>query len=450
MPFESRNPYTGALLERYDYITAQEIDTRLEKATAAFPLWRNFTFAQRAACFLRLAEELTLHKQEFAHLVSLEMGKMAREAAIELDKCILTCKYYAAEAEQMLQSQTLEVKGKTAHIHLQPLGAIFGIFPWNFPFWQVLRFAIPSLMAGNVAIAKHAENVPQCALALQRSFDNAGFPKGVFSTVFCSLEQLEQIVAHPVVKGVTLTGSDRAGSSFAALAGKYLKKTVLELGGSDPFIVLEDADLQLAAATGATSRFQNTGQSCVAAKRFILHQKIADEFTSLFLAQMEKLVPGDPALDTTGIGVLARPDLCSKLEKQVNDTVQAGARILAGGKRISDTFYAPTVLTDIPPGSPAFSEELFGPVASFFIARDDQHALELANATNYGLGASIWTKDSEKAKRLALETEAGMVFTNSMVKSTPELPFGGIKNSGMGRELSAYGIREFVNVKLVY
>ncbi len=449
MAFELRNPYTGETGIRIPFDTDGEIQSKITRAAEQFPHWKQEGFSRRAALMENLGNILEKRKEELARNISLEMGKPIRECRAEIEKCALTARYYALHAEKLLEMVPLEAKGK-AEVHFRPLGVIFGIFPWNYPVWQVLRFAIPTLMAGNTALFKCAENTPLSAEGIVSCFLEAGFEEGCIQTVYASIPQIESIVEHPSIMAVTLTGSGRAGSSVAALAGKHLKKVVLELGGSDPFVVLPGADLKQAARTGAQARFQNTGQSCIAAKRFIIHESVFDTFTEYFQDAMDSFKPGDPLDENTLLGVIARKDLCDQLEKQVETSIQLGATRLSGATRNGETGFLPGILLEAPEGSPAYTEELFGPVASFFRITDEEEAVRLANATHFGLGASVWTEDPDKFRMLAAQIESGMVYWNDMVKSTPELPFGGIKNSGIGRELSVFGIREFTNTQLLY
>lgn len=448
MPFQTLNPFTSELVANYDYQSDVELHAQIDLAETAFQSWRKKTYAERAVYFKRLSALLSEQKEELGRLISLEMGKPIRESNPEVEKCALTAAYYAEHAASMLKAVHLEA-GAKAEVHFRPIGVVFGIFPWNYPLWQVLRFAIPTLMAGNTAVFKHAENTPQCALAIVRLMREAGFPDGALSHLFASIEQVETIIAHPHIHAATLTGSERAGRSVASLAGKHLKKVVLELGGSDPFIVFPDADLKKAARIGVMARYQNTGQSCIAAKRFVVHEAVKDEFRTLFEVELSQLKPGDPLNPETTLGVLARKDLSDKLEQQIHDSINQGAR-LSGGSRESDNGFVPGILDHIADDSVAYREELFGPVAGFYSFSTEEEALHLANATNFGLGASVWTSDEERFRRMAAEIESGMVYWNSMVKSTPELPFGGTKNSGIGRELSLFGIHEFTNVQLLY
>jgi len=400
---------------------------------------------------VQLAELLEGEKREHARTITLEMGKPIRAAVQEIEKCALGCRFYAENAERFLADEPIATNATSSFVRYQPLGPILAIMPWNFPFWQLFRFAAPALMAGNVALLKHASNVPQCALAIESAVHRSGFPEGVFHALMVGSDRVERLITDRRIRAVTLTGSVGAGSNVGASAGKALKKTVLELGGSDPFIVMPSADLEQAVATAVQARTVNNGQSCIAAKRFIVHDKIAAEFERRFVERMSALNVGDPMDEATDIGPLATKDVRDSLAEQVQKTISMGARVLLGGNALVQKgfYFAPTVLADIPPGSPAAEEELFGPVASLFRARDLHHAIQIANSTQFGLGASAWTNDTSERDELIASLETGSVFINSMVASDPRLPFGGIKNSGYGRELSRHGMLEFVNIKTV-
>jgi succinate-semialdehyde dehydrogenase / glutarate-semialdehyde dehydrogenase len=399
----------------------------------------------------KAATLLDAESRELGRLMTLEMGKPIGAAIEEARKCATACRYYAENAERFLADQPVEMEGGKAWVAFQPIGVVLAIMPWNFPFWQVFRFAAPALMAGNVGILKHASNVPQCALAISNLFRRAGFIEGAFQTVLVGSEAVEGIIADSRVAAVTLTGSEGAGRSVASAAGKNLKKAVIELGGSDPFVVMPSADLDRAVATAVTARMVNNGQSCIAAKRFIIHEKIYDEFLEKFVAGVVAIRIGDPMDQNTQLGPLATAAIREDLDKQVKASVAAGARVLTGGKKIERDgfFYAPTVLADIPPNAPAASEELFGPVASVFKAKDLNDAIRIANGTSFGLGASVWTQDAVERDRFVADIQSGLLFINGMVASDPRLPFGGVKHSGFGRELGEFGIREFVNIKSV-
>jgi succinate-semialdehyde dehydrogenase/glutarate-semialdehyde dehydrogenase len=451
MPIASINPTTGETLKRFDSLNSRQIEERLASAASAFEQHRRTSFAERAARVMAAAQLLEREKEALARIITLEMGKLLRAGMEEVTKCVLGCRFYAENAERFLADQSVPTDARQSYVRYEPIGAVLAIMPWNFPFWQVFRFAAPALMAGNVALLKHAANVPQCALAIEDIFRRAGFEEGVFQTLLIDTEQTRSLIDDPRVKAVTLTGSERAGSEVASAAGRQIKKSVLELGGSDAFIVMPSADLEAAIKTGVTARTINTGQSCIAAKRFILSDRIYDQFVSKFVARMQALKVGDPFDPTTELGPLATEAILDGVDKHVQDSIAAGAKLLTGGKRIErgGFFYEPTVLTDIPHNSPAYREEIFGPVASFFRVSDAAEAIKIANDSSFGLGASAWTDDAGEKERFASELEAGMVFINSMVASDPRLPFGGAKRSGFGRELGAEGIREFVNIKSV-
>jgi succinate-semialdehyde dehydrogenase/glutarate-semialdehyde dehydrogenase len=433
-------------------LTETEIDVRLTLAAEAFQIHRETTFAERRRCMSRAGEILDAEKLSIAETMTLEVGKTLKASLAEVEKCAACCRYYAENAERFLADQPYDIGlDAKAFVRCRPLGVILAIMPWNFPLWQVVRFAAPALMAGNAGLLKHAENVPQCALILEDVFRRAGFAEGVFQALLIETPQIQGVLEDPRVAAATLTGSERAGMAVGAQAGGKLKKTVLELGGSDPFIVMPSADLDASVQVAVQARTLNNGQSCIAAKRFILHEAIADEWTGKFVARMEALTVGDPMNAGTDIGPLATPKILDSLESQVTQSVAAGAKLLSGGKRLDrpGNFYPPTVLSDIPPAAPAYSEELFGPVALLFRVSNLDDAVRQANDTPYGLGSSVWTSDPAEQERFINDIEAGMTFINSMVASDPRLPFGGIKRSGYGRELSEHGLREFVNLKTV-
>jgi succinate-semialdehyde dehydrogenase / glutarate-semialdehyde dehydrogenase len=453
MAIATINPATGQVLKKFEPLTQQQIDNKIEKAAATFAEFRKVPFAERARLMQRAGDILEREKQEFARLMTLEMGKTIGSAVAEAAKCATACRYYAENAERFLADELVETTAARSYVRYQPLGIVLAVMPWNFPFWQVMRFAAPTLMAGNVALLKHASNVPQCALALEDIFRRAGFAEGVFQTLLVTSGQVEGILDDPRVMAASLTGSEGAGIQVGMAAAKRIKKVVLELGGSDPFIVMPSADLDAAVSTAVKARVQNNGQSCIAAKRFIVAEEIAAEFEKKFVAKMEALVIGDPMQENVELGPLATADAVVDLQRDVAKSVEEGARVLTGGKPLTDrpgNFYAPTVLTNIPKNSPAYREELFGPVACLFRAKDVDEAIAIANDSRFGLGASVWTNDEFERKRFVNEVEAGMVFVNKMVASDPRVPFGGVKQSGHGRELGVHGIREFTNIKTVW
>lgn len=445
------NPATGQTLRTFEPATEGDIDQRLNLAVAAFAQHRRLPMANRAVLMVRAAEILEAEKERLGALMTLEMGKPIGAAVAEAAKCASACRYYAKNAAAFLADEPVAVQEGKAWIAFQPMGVVLAVMPWNFPFWQVFRFAAPALMAGNVGILKHASNVPQCALAIEDVFKRAGFASGVFQTLLVGSSAVEKIIADPRIAAVTLTGSEGAGREVASAAGRNIKKSVIELGGSDPFIVLPSANLDSAMETAVTARMINNGQSCIAAKRFIIHEKIYDDFMRGFVKRVAALRVGDPMDASTNVGPLATAQIRDDIERQVNATVAAGARVLTGGKRLDTAgfYFAPTVLADIPPSSPAEREELFGPVASVWKVPNIDEAIRRANGTSFGLGASAWTNDDGERDKFVRELEAGLVFINGMVASEPALPFGGVKTSGYGRELGEFGIREFVNIKSV-
>ena len=452
MSIQSINPTTGKPLETFQETTQPELERILSGAQAAFREWRALPFATRAQALQKAAELLRARKSDYARIMALEMGKPIVQGEAEVDKCAWVCEYYAEHAERFLTPQPRDTDASESYVRFDPLGPVLAVMPWNFPFWQVFRFAAPALMAGNVAVLKHASNVPRCAVSIQEVLRDAGVPRGVFATVLVGSAAVAGLIADPRIAAVTLTGSDRAGSQVAERAGRELKKAVLELGGSDPFIVLADADVAAAARTAADARLVNSGQSCIAAKRFIVVDAVAEQFLARFVDELRGRTVGDPLARETQVGPQARVDLRDALHQQVRESIKRGARCLLGGERPpgEGAFYPPTVLVGVDKGMPAFDEETFGPVAAVSRAKDESDAIRLANDSSFGLGASLWTRDRARARHLAAEIEAGAIFVNGLVKSDPRLPFGGIKRSGYGRELSEYGIREFVNVKSVW
>jgi succinate-semialdehyde dehydrogenase/glutarate-semialdehyde dehydrogenase len=452
VPIASINPTNGETLRTFEPLSRAELERRLALAAAEFPRWRGVPFAQRAVRMLKAADFLEEHKQSLGRVMTLEMGKPVNAAAAEAEKCAWVCRYYAENAERFLADEPASTDASRSFVRYEPLGPVLAVMPWNFPFWQVFRFAAPALMAGNVGLLKHASNVPQCALAIEEIFRRADFPEGAFQALLIGSERVQALIEDARIVAVTLTGSEGAGVSVGRSAGAALKKCVLELGGSDPFIVLPSADLEAAATTAVKARTINNGQSCIAAKRFIVHRDAAPEFERRFVERMVALKIGDPLDPAVEIGPLATPSIAAEVDEQVRKSIAAGARLLVGGRRLEGpgNYYAPTVLGDVPPDSPAAVEEIFGPVASLFRVGSLEEAIALANRSRFGLGSSAWTRDPGEADRLVSGIQAGAVFINGMVKSDPRLPFGGVKHSGFGRELGVHGIREFVNIKSVW
>ncbi len=452
MSIRSINPYNGEILKSFDEHSDHDIENKINLSHKAFLSWHKTTTDFRATLMNRCAFVLLENKEKYAEIITREMGKIIRESISEVEKCASACQYYAEHASQFLDDEPLKTSKGKAFIHYNALGPVLAIMPWNFPFWQVFRFAAPGLMAGNTAILKHASNVPQCALTIEEIFNKAGFPEGVFQSLLINTSKVSQIIDHPRIQGVTLTGSEYAGSKVAERAGKNIKKTVLELGGSDPFIVLEDADLDLAVQIAVKARMINCGQSCIAAKRFIIQKPIADQFMNGFIAELKKLKKGDPMDANTDFASLARNDLANDIHQQVKKSLDLGATLRYGElpQSIQDAHFPPLVLENVKPGMPAYEEEIFGPVASFFVFDKDQEAVSIANDSLFGLGGSLWTSDIQKAKFLADQIESGAIYINQMMFSDPSVPFGGIKHSGFGRELSQLGIREFTNMKTVW
>jgi succinate-semialdehyde dehydrogenase / glutarate-semialdehyde dehydrogenase len=452
MAIATINPATGETLLTCEPLSSAEIEQKLQLAVATFEAERETAFSERARRMRKAADILERDKEKFAHLMTLEMGKPYKAAVAEAVKCTTACRYYAENAEKILADEVIETGAKKSFVRYRPIGPILAVMPWNYPFWQVIRFAAPALMAGNVGLLKHASNVPQCAVAIEKLFLDAGFPAGGFQTLLIGSQQVDAVLNDPRVVAATLTGSEQAGIEVGIAAAKRIKKVVLELGGSDPFIVMPSADLDAAVATGVDARTLNNGQSCIAAKRFIVADSIADEFQRKFVARMKNLRVGDPFDVKTELGPLATASAVKDLDADVQKTVKAGAKLLTGGHKLDlpGNYYAPTVLIDIPKESPAYREELFGPVASLFRVKDIDEAIRLANDSRFGLGASAWTNDDRERERFINELESGMVFINKMVASDPRIPFGGVKSSGHGRELAANGIREFMNIKTVW
>ena len=448
----SINPATGETLKKFEPFTKKQIDETLLQAYETFYSYRRTSFGQREGMILRAAEILEAEKHEFRRLMTTEMGKPIKAAEQEVEKCAWVCRYYAENAKHHLGDQVIQTNATKSYVRFQPLGVVLAVMPWNFPFWQVFRFAAPALMAGNVGLLKHASNVPQCALAIEEILRRAGFPEGAFQTLLIGPDMVQGLLEDRRIAAATLTGSEPAGKSVAQIAGKQIKKTVLELGGSDPFIVMPSANLEEAVSTAVKARTINNGQSCIAAKRFIVAAEIYDEFERRFVDGMQALRVGDPLDEATDIGPLATEQILKDLDQQVKKSIAVGARVLTGGKRLErlGNYYEPTVLTDIPKDAPAYHEEVFGPVALLFRVNDVDEAIQLANDTVFGLAAAAWTNDVQERARFIDELEAGCVFINGMVASDPRLPFGGVKHSGYGRELGEFGIREFVNIKTVW
>ncbi|MFL5497866.1 MAG: NAD-dependent succinate-semialdehyde dehydrogenase [Gemmatimonadaceae bacterium] len=451
MSISTINPATGETVRSFEAFTTARIGETLDRGVTAYRQHRVTSFTARAECMRKAAQILDAECRELGKLMTLEMGKPFNAAVAEAEKCATACNYYADNAHRFLADRTVDMAGGRSWVTFQPLGVVLAIMPWNFPFWQVFRFAAPALMAGNVGVLKHASNVPQCALAIEDIFRRAGFVDGAFQTLLVGSDAVEAIIADPRVAAVTLTGSEGAGRSVASAAGKNLKKSVVELGGSDPFIVMPSADLEAAVSTAVSARMFYNGQSCIAAKRFIIHEKIYDEFLEKFVARVSAVRVGDPMDEKTELGPLATASIRDDLDRQVKDSVAAGAKLLTGGQKLPGKgfYYAPTVLADIPTSAPAARDELFGPVASVFKSHDLTDAIRIANGTTFGLGASAWTRDDRERDEFVREIESGLLFINGMVASDARLPFGGVKNSGFGRELGEFGIREFVNIKSV-
>ena len=451
MSITSINPATGETLREYQELDAAAVEQKLATAARAFRTHRQSSFSERAAVLQEAADLLEQEVATFARTITLEMGKPIAAARDEVRKCAVGCRYYAENAERFLEEEMIQTAAARSSVRWEPLGVVLAIMPWNFPFWQVFRFAAPALMAGNVGLLKHAANVPQCALAIEDIFQRAGAVDGVFQTLLIGSEKVAALIADQRVAAVTLTGSDRAGSEVAAAAGRAIKKCVLELGGSDPFVVMPSADLDAALTTAVKARTVNSGQSCIAAKRFFVAEAVYEEFVRRFVEKMQSLKVGDPFDESTDIGPLATPSIRDGVHDQVRRSIGAGAKLLAGGEPTKGrgNFYPPTVLAEIPQEAPAYREEIFGPVALLFRVENAAAAIALANESDFGLGASVWTNDPAEQELFATELEAGMVFVNAMVASDPRLPFGGIKRSGYGRELGSLGIREFMNAKTV-
>ncbi len=450
--FQSINPYTQKRIATYTPLNSEGLNISIKKTAESFHKWKQFSFKERSVLFLKMAELLRKNNEKYAILISTEMGKIIRESRAEIEKCAWLCEYYAENTEIFLSKEFIKSDAGKSYVQFDPMGVVYAIMPWNFPFWQVLRAAVPTMMAGNTMVLKHAPNVIGCATAIENLFIESGFPKNVFTNLIIPIELSKQVIAHKAICGVTLTGSFQAGSAVAEQAGKYLKKSVMELGGSDPFIVLKDADINQACRTGLASRMLNTGQVCISAKRFIVEEEIYEQFVEEQKNLLENLQLGNPLSEETDMGSMAREDLLINIETQVKKSVQMGAKIITGGKRLKNNswFYEPTLLTNATNKMPVFEEETFGPVSVIIKAKNADDAIKIANDSSMGLGASIWTNDLELAEKIASQIEAGAVFINSMVKSDPRIPFGGIKQSGFGRELGSYGIKEFLNIKTIW
>lgn len=452
MSLQSTNPATGQTIQSFSTHQSEEINTVLNLVDSAQTDWTELDFESRSIHMRNLARIFRQRCDEYANLITEEMGKLLKEARAEIEKCAIGCEYYADHAKEFLADEEITSDATHSFVICQPLGTLFCVMPWNFPFWQLIRAAAPAMMAGNAVVLKHASNVPRCALALEGAFREAGFPANTFRTLMITAAQVEAVIADKRIAAVTLTGSCDAGRKVAAIAGQHLKKCVLELGGSDPFVVLDDADIEFTVKQAVTARFQNMGQSCIAAKRFIVVDTIADLFVDRFKILVNQLRIGDPKADSTGIAPMARTDLRDELHAQVERSLALGAKLVTGGSILGTkgAYYTPTILDHVQPGMPAFDEELFGPVAALIRAKDEQHAIKIANQTQFGLGASVWTRNTANGQAVARKIHAGCTFVNGIVKSDPRLPFGGVKESGYGRELSYHGIREFVNIKTIW
>ncbi|MFH1101004.1 MAG: NAD-dependent succinate-semialdehyde dehydrogenase [Methanobacteriota archaeon] len=453
MVLVSINPATEEILKKFTEWDTKKINTQLINSQHAFNDWKKVDYSERSKLLKNIAQILRKNKQKYAHLMTLEMGKPITQSEAEVEKCVWVCEYYAEHGKQFLKNEYIDTGVNTSYVRFSPLGIILAVMPWNFPFWQVLRCAAPALMAGNVVLLKHSSNVPQCALTLEGIVSDAGFPHDVFKSLLVGSQAVENIIKDRRIAAVSLTGSGSAGRNVATVAGSCPKKVVLELGGSDPFIVLSDAEIDHVVEQAVTARMINNGQSCIAAKRFIIDQRVFGRFSEGFSQKVQELIVGDPLERTTDIGPLARKDILEQLDDQVKQSILKGARVLTGGKKVHSGpgyYYLPTVLSNIKKGMPVYEEEVFGPVASLIKVKDSEEAVKVANDTSYGLGASIWTTNIKSGETLTKDIEAGAVFVNEIVKSDPRLPFGGIKNSGYGRELSHYSMKEFVNIQTVY
>ena len=453
MPIQSISPSTGEVINTYPTLTNPEVQIAITQAQQSYSQWRKTTFSHRAILMKKVAHLLRERKEHYGRLATLEMGKPLSQSYAEIEKCAWVCAYYAKNAEAFLAPEAVATDASKSFVHYAPLGVVLAVMPWNFPYWQVFRFAAPALMAGNVGLLKHASNVPACALAIEEVFRDAGFPQGAFTNLMIGSDQVKMVINHPAVKAATLTGSEPAGKAVASQAGQQIKKTVLELGGSDAYLILEDADLDHAATVCAQSRLLNSGQSCIGAKRFVVLETVYNDFLEKFLQKMQDAKLGDPLKEDTTVGPLARIDLRDELHEQVRASIEAGAECILGGKipEGPGAYYPPTVLTKVKPGMPAYGEELFGPVAAIIKVESEAEAIRVANDSPFGLGSAVFTQDLNRGERIAVEElEVGASFVNGLVKSDPRLPFGGIKISGYGRELSHYGIREFTNIKTIW
>jgi len=452
MPIQSQNPATGEVVQTFEELSDDAVKNKIAIAQTTFETWRDVPLSEKKAKMKKLAEHLRAEARTYGELATIEMGKPITQAIAEVEKSALLCDWYADNTEEILKPEMVETDAQKSYVSFEPLGIVLAVMPWNYPYWQALRFIVPAAMAGNVGLLKHASNVPQCAAALETMFAKAGFPEGVFQNLHIGSKKVEPIIRDPRVKAVTLTGSEWAGRKVAEAAGDEIKPVVLELGGSDPFIVLDDAEIEIACEVGAMARLQNNGQSCIAAKRFIVVESRVDEFIEKYVKTYQSLVVGDPMNEATQVGPMVNESGLKEIEEQVNESVKKGATILTGGKQKDEQgyYFEPTILGNVQKGMPAYDQEMFGPVAAIISVKDEEEAIRVANDSPFGLGASLWTKDLEKAEKLARRIESGAVFINSMTKSDPRLPFGGIKKSGIGRELSHYGMKEFLNAKTVY
>jgi succinate-semialdehyde dehydrogenase/glutarate-semialdehyde dehydrogenase len=452
MSIQSVNPYTNEVIKQFEEATDEDVKDALERSEEAFKDWKNTSFKERAAIMQKAADIMEDDIEHYAYLMTLEMGKVKREAHSEIKKCASACRYFAEHAESFLKNEPLPVQDGEAYVAYDPIGPILAVMPWNFPYWQVFRFAAPNLMAGNVGILKHASSVPQVSMAIEEIFLKAGLPDNVFKSLLIGSSKINKMIDHAAIRAVTLTGSEGAGSKVGERAGKNIKKAVLELGGSDPFVVLEDADLEKAATEALNSRLINMGQSCIAAKRFIVVKEVYEDFLELFREKMAALKIGDPTDEENDYGPMAQESLAQELHEQVKATIKKGAKVVLGGDRPKSegAFFNPTILTEVKKGSPAYKEELFGPVATVFNVKNEKEAIKLANTSRYGLGGSVWTQDRDRGQYLARQIDSGAVYVNKMMASDPAVPFGGVKKSGFGRELSYLGIREFMNQKTIW